>query len=73
MIRDTILGTIGGTPVVRINRMTGSSDAEVLGQMSIAWWFFVAIMPVAGIVFALDGVLLGAGDVVFLRKRVAGE
>lgn len=36
--------------------------------MSIAWWFFVAIMPVAGIVFALDGVLLGAGDVVFLRN-----
>ena len=45
-----------------------TSDAEVLGQMSIAWWFFVAIMPVAGIVFALDGVLLGAGDVVFLRN-----
>jgi Na+-driven multidrug efflux pump len=45
-----------------------TSDVEVLGQMSIAWWFFVAIMPVAGIVFAVVGVLVGAGDVVFLRN-----
>ncbi|MGC0363594.1 putative MATE family efflux protein [Rhodococcus sp. 27YEA15] len=45
-----------------------TGDAEVLAQMSIAWWFFVAIMPVAGVVFALDGVLLGAGDVAFLRN-----
>ncbi|NMM85275.1 MATE family efflux transporter [Rhodococcus sp. SRB_17] len=45
-----------------------TADEDVLAQMSIAWWFFVAIMPVAGIVFALDGVLLGAGDVKFLRN-----
>ena len=31
------------------------------------WWFFVALQPVAGVVFALDGVLLGAGDAAFLR------
>ena len=31
-------------------------------RSAVAWWFFVAIMPVAGVVFALDGVLLGAGD-----------
>ncbi|NMD61755.1 MATE family efflux transporter [Rhodococcus sp. ACPA4] len=45
-----------------------TADDEVLAQMSIAWWFFVAIMPVAGVVFALDGVLLGAGDVTFMRN-----
>ncbi|MEU5840407.1 MATE family efflux transporter [Rhodococcus sp. NPDC047139] len=44
-----------------------TSDAEVLDQIDVAWWFFVAIMPLAGIVFALDGVLLGAGDAAFLR------
>lgn len=44
-----------------------TSDTEVLGQIDIAWWFLVAIMPLAGVVFALDGVLLGAGDAAFLR------
>ncbi|WP_241384631.1 MATE family efflux transporter [Rhodococcus sp. CH91] len=44
-----------------------TSDTAVLGQIDVAWWFFVAIMPLAGIVFALDGVLLGAGDAAFLR------
>ncbi len=44
-----------------------TSDAAVLEQVPKAWWFFVALMPVAGVVFALDGVLLGAGDARFLR------
>lgn len=44
-----------------------TSDAAVLDQIDVAWWFFVAIMPFAGVVFALDGVLLGAGDAAFLR------
>jgi Na+-driven multidrug efflux pump len=39
----------------------------VLGEIPHAWWFFVALQPVAGVVFALDGVLLGAGDAAFLR------
>ena len=36
--------------------------------MLVPWWFLVGMLPIAAIVFALDGVLLGAGDVVFLRK-----
>ena len=31
------------------------------------WWFLVAQLSFAGIVFALDGVLLGAGDAAFIR------
>lgn len=42
-------------------------DAGVLAEVPHAWWFFVALQPVAGVVFALDGVLLGAGDAAFLR------
>ncbi len=42
-------------------------DAAVLAQVPHAWWFFVGVLPVAGVVFALDGVLLGAGDAAFLR------
>ena len=39
----------------------------MLAQIPHAWWFFVALQPIAGVVFALDGVLLGAGDAAFLR------
>lgn len=44
-----------------------TTDAGVLGEIPNAWWFFVALQPIAGVVFALDGVLLGAGDVKFMR------
>jgi len=44
-----------------------TTDVDVLAQIDIAWWYFVAIMPLAGVVFALDGVLLGAGDAAYLR------
>lgn len=44
-----------------------TSDAGVLAEVPGAWWFFVALQPIAGVVFALDGVLLGAGDARFLR------
>ncbi|OLR94134.1 MATE family efflux transporter [Actinokineospora bangkokensis] len=44
-----------------------TADPVVLAEIPHAWWFFVALQPVAGVVFALDGVLLGAGDAAFLR------
>jgi MATE family, multidrug efflux pump len=44
-----------------------TTDPGVLAEIPHAWWFFVALQPVAGVVFALDGVLLGAGDAAFLR------
>ncbi|RKN49264.1 MATE family efflux transporter [Micromonospora endolithica] len=45
-----------------------SSDPEVRGQALVAWPWFVAMLPLAGVVFALDGVLIGAGDVRYLRN-----
>ena len=44
-----------------------SSDSGVQHQAHLLWPWFVAMLPVAGIVFALDGVLLGAGDNAFMR------
>ncbi len=44
-----------------------SSDTGVREQAHVLWPWLVAMMPVAGIVFALDGVLLGAGDNAFIR------
>ncbi len=50
-----------------------TSDASVLAQIPHAWWFFVALQPVAGVVFAVDGVLLGAGDAAYLRTITIGS
>ncbi|MDT7783534.1 MAG: hypothetical protein QOF58_1953 [Pseudonocardiales bacterium] len=50
-----------------------TSDAGVLSEIPNAWWFFVALQPIAGVVFALDGVLLGAGDVKFMRTATLGS
>lgn len=44
-----------------------TTDPAVIDQMYSIWWIFVLIIPIAGVVFALDGVLLGAGDAAFLR------
>lgn len=45
-----------------------TADHAVRDQVGIPWWFMVAQLPIAGIVFALDGVLLGAGDAKFMRN-----
>lgn len=44
-----------------------TSDPAILDAIGVPWWYFVAMLPVAGVVFALDGVLLGSGDAAFLR------
>ncbi|WP_459547194.1 MATE family efflux transporter [Nocardia sp. X0981] len=49
-----------------------TEDAAVLDRTAVVWWFFVIMIPVAGVVFALDGVLLGAGDAAYLRTTTLG-
>jgi putative MATE family efflux protein len=49
-----------------------TDDPAVVGQATVAWWFLAAMQPVAGVVFALDGVLMGAGDVGYLRTVTIG-
>ncbi|MGB6180868.1 MAG: MATE family efflux transporter [Rhodococcus sp. (in: high G+C Gram-positive bacteria)] len=44
-----------------------TTDQATLAGIDGIWWIFVALIPLAGVVFALDGVLLGAGDAAFLR------
>ncbi|MDP9101595.1 MAG: MATE family efflux transporter [Actinomycetota bacterium] len=43
-----------------------TASPAVLQQTRVLWPWFVAMLPVAGFVFALDGVLVGAGDVAFM-------
>jgi Na+-driven multidrug efflux pump len=44
-----------------------TDDRSVLAAIGTPWWFLVGQLPLAGVVFALDGVLLGAGDAAFMR------
>jgi putative MATE family efflux protein len=44
-----------------------TSSAAVRHQAHLYWPYFIGLQPAAGVVFALDGVLIGAGDVGFLR------
>ncbi|MBU2662250.1 MATE family efflux transporter [Actinoplanes bogorensis] len=43
-------------------------DAGVYAQAAIIWPWFIGLLPFAGVVYALDGVLIGAGDIRFLRN-----
>jgi len=48
-------------------------DASVLDAIDVPWWFMVAQLPIAGVVFAIDGVLLGAGDATFMRNATVAS
>lgn len=73
--RVTVFSTVAGG-VLALVFAVGSSvlpgvftdDRTVLDEIGVPWWFLVAQLPVAGVVFALDGVLLGAGDARFMRN-----
>ncbi|MBB5872291.1 putative MATE family efflux protein [Allocatelliglobosispora scoriae] len=45
-----------------------TTDSAVRAQALIVWPWFVAMLPMAGVVFALDGVMVGAGDARYLRN-----
>ena len=44
-----------------------TDDPAVIAQADVVWWFLALMQPLAGVVFALDGVLMGAGDAAYLR------
>src|SRR5581483_1639324 len=50
-----------------------TSDAGVISKAHVLWPWLVLMMPVNGWVFALDGILFGAGDLRFMRNvTIAG-
>jgi putative MATE family efflux protein len=49
-----------------------TDDPAVLAEAEVVWWFLACMQPLAGVVFALDGVLMGAGDVGYLRTVTIG-
>ena len=50
-----------------------TTDAAVLEAISGPWWLLLAMIVLGGVVFAIDGVLLGAGDATFLRTISIGS
>lgn len=50
-----------------------TDDRLVLAAIGVPWWFMVVQLPFAGIVFAVDGVLLGAGDAAFMRTATVAS
>jgi putative MATE family efflux protein len=44
-----------------------TSSPEVRHQAHLLWPWFAGMQPASGVVFALDGVLIGAGDLGFMR------
>lgn len=54
-----------GGPVIR---RLFTNDESVLAAMGAPWWLLVAMIVAGGVLFALDGVLLGASDAAFLRN-----
>ncbi|MFC4336750.1 MATE family efflux transporter [Salininema proteolyticum] len=45
-----------------------TSSGAVVSQLGHVWGWMIVLMPVAGVVYALDGVLIGAGDLRFMRN-----
>ncbi len=73
--RVTIFSTVAGLVLAAVFALGSeafpavfTTDRSVLDAIGVPWWFLVAQLPIAGIVFALDGVLLGAGDATFMRN-----
>lgn len=73
--RVTVFSTVAATTLALVFALGApvmprlfTDDRSVLDSIGVPWWFMVAQLPVAGVVFALDGVLLGAGDAKFMRN-----
>jgi putative MATE family efflux protein len=49
-----------------------TGDPRVLHQAALLWPFLAAMQPLGGAVFALDGILIGAGDTRYLMWSMLG-
>ena len=45
-----------------------TDDADVVAATGVAWGWLGGMQPFAGVVFAIDGILVGAGDTAFMRN-----
>ncbi|MDO8210507.1 MATE family efflux transporter [Conexibacter sp. CPCC 206217] len=63
------LGTVLGAIMLALGSVLPQAftdDPAVVERARAVWWLFALMQPAAGAVFALDGILIGAGDSRFL-------
>ena len=68
-------GVFGGLLVVAVRPWLGelfSDDQDVVALAGFLLWWVALLQPVNGVVFALDGLLMGAGDARFLAQAMVG-
>jgi putative MATE family efflux protein len=74
MIEWSVLaGTVVGLVLAAVSRVLPevfSDDPEVLALAGFLLLCVAALQPLNGLVFALDGILIGAGDLAFLAKAM---
>ena len=66
-----IVGTVFGAIILagwRIIPRLFTNDDDVVEATGAAWIWFGGMQPFAGVVFAIDGILVGAGDTAFMRN-----
>jgi putative MATE family efflux protein len=66
-----IVGAIFGGIILagwRIIPRLFTNDEDVVQATGAAWIWFGGMQPIAGVVFAIDGILVGAGDTAFMRN-----
>jgi len=69
IVWSVVVGTAFGIALVALTNVLPhafTDDAAVVERAHAIWWLFAALMPINGAVFALDGILIGAGDTRFL-------
>jgi putative MATE family efflux protein len=68
-------GVVGGLLVVAAQPWLAdlfSDDEQVVRLAAFLLWWVAALQPINGVVFVLDGLLMGAGDVRFLARAMVG-
>jgi putative MATE family efflux protein len=66
---SVVVGTAFGVALLALTNVLPhafTDDELVVHRAHEIWWLFAALMPINGAVFALDGILIGAGDTRFL-------
>jgi putative MATE family efflux protein len=72
---STLLGAGFGVALLALGDVLPrlfTDDPAVIERAHAVWPLFVAMMPANGAVFALDGILIGAGDTRFLMWAMLG-
>jgi len=66
---SVVIGTAFGGALLALSGVIPhafTDDARVVERAGAIWWILALMMPANGAVFALDGILIGAGDTRFL-------